>query len=163
MWPINSCLLVATLFLVFSGCAPNANTLLLFGQTQTLGVTINGSTTQQGAELTLGYRDLDIAIVPVTVAPQGGGNIIELKADATGTQKDVSHDALSVLGQFNANVTSSSPGVGLGKFFATGLAAKRLADGFAHQLGAPASDAPAAAAPAAAKAASVKPAAVPAH
>ena len=119
-----------------SACAPNENTLLMFGQAQTLGISISGSTTQQSVELTLGYRDIDIALVPTT-AGSNSRDIRKLQADAAGPKGAVSHDALSVLGQFDANAKSGSSEVGLGKFFATGLAAKRLADGFAHKMGAP--------------------------
>ncbi len=70
----------------FCACVPNPNATLLFAQSQTLGVSINASTTQQSAELTLGYRDLDIAIVPV-VAHQGSGEATQLKADALGPDK----------------------------------------------------------------------------
>jgi hypothetical protein len=96
-------------------------------------VTINGSTAQQGAELTLGYRDFDIAIVPVTVTQQTGA-VTQLKSTADPDQNQKFEDALSVLGQFEANANASAPQVGLGKFFATGTAAKVLADGFKAKL-----------------------------
>ena len=43
-------------------------------------------------------------------------------------------DAFSVLGQFELVTEGQQAKVGLGKFFATGLAARRLADGFASAL-----------------------------
>lgn len=51
--------------------------------------------------------------------------------------KNGDEDALSVLGQFqvDASAGSDQSGVGLGRFFATGSAASRLADGFAAKLG----------------------------
>ena len=57
-------------------------------------------------------------------------------------------DALSVLGQFEVRSSTRTADVGLGKFFATGLAAQKLADGFSDQIaGKPASPASAASAP----------------
>jgi hypothetical protein len=105
----------------------------MFGQTQTLGITINGSTTQQGAELTLGYRDFDIAVVPVSVT-QSTGDVTQIKSTANPDKSQSFEDALSVLGQFEANARAANPEVGLGKFFATGTAAKVLADGFKAKL-----------------------------
>jgi len=57
--------------------------------------------------------------------------------DLIQSTKNGDRDALSVLGQFSANGTGGSDGAGfqLGRFFATGSAASRLADGFSAQLG----------------------------
>src|SRR5258708_5960237 len=118
-------LILMPILFIIGGCVKDVNPPLLFGQTQTLGVTINGTAATQGAELTVGYRDYDIAVVPTTVT-QGTGQVTQIKATA-GTDYT---DGLSVIGQFEANAKSSSPEVSLGKFFATGLAAKVLADGF---------------------------------
>ena len=118
---------------MLSACtATNPNMPLIFGQSHTVGVSIGGSAIDQGVELTLGYKDKDIAIVPVTVK-QADGSSTSVKS----TAGDGHQDALSVLGQFELNSDAKQGEVGLGKFFATGLAAKRLADGFAHKLGAP--------------------------
>jgi hypothetical protein len=121
-------LLPATLF---AGCTTgNINPPLLFVQTQTLGVTINGSSIQQNFEMTLGYRDFDVAIVPATVTQGGASTQVQSTVAGPGTS---GADALSVLGQFEAN-TRATPEVGLGKFFSTGLAAQKLADGFREKL-----------------------------
>ena len=122
--------------LVLCGCTPGTNPPLIFGQTHTLGVTINGSTTQQGAELTLGYRDFDIAVVPVSVTQQSGA-VTQIKSTADPDQNQKFEDALSVLGQFEANANATGPQVSLGKFFATGTAATKLADGFKEKLSQP--------------------------
>ncbi len=57
--------------------------------------------------------------------------------DLVTSTKGNDKDALSVLGQFtiDSNATKNGVGVGLGRFFATGSAASRLADGFAAKLG----------------------------
>lgn len=96
-------------------------------------MTINGSTTQQAAEITLGYRDFDIAVVPVSVTQQTGA-VTQIKSTANPDRNQSFEDALSVLGQFEANTKTANPEVGLGKFFATGTAAKVLADGFKAKL-----------------------------
>ena len=116
---------------VLAACSPTTNPPLLFGQTHTLGVAIHGSTTTQGADLTLGYRDFDIALVPVTATNAATGEVVQIRSGAGGGR---SVNALSVLGQFDVNARAATPGVGLGKFFATGLAADKLADGFKERL-----------------------------
>lgn len=140
-----------------AGCTPQTNLPLIFGQTETVGITANAGTTQQSGELTFGYRDIDVAIVPTTITDKSG-QVQQLKAEImeqgpTGCTHDT--DGLSVLGQFDVEVdkkadaaqkgdsattapTGTTPQVTLGKFFATGNAAKRLSDGFAHKLGDPA-------------------------
>ena len=115
--------------LVLSGCATTENMPLVFGQSQTVGITIGGSATDQGAEFTLGYKDKNFAVVPVTVK-QKDGNSTQVRAQASAGFED----ALSVLGQFEVTSSTNSNNVGLGKFFATGNAAKTLADGFSSKL-----------------------------
>lgn len=104
------------------GCSTE-NLPLVYGQSMDVGITISGSMPEQAAELTLGFRDKNIAVVPTTRQAQ--------VPDKTGTHLD----ALSVLGQFETEAEAAQPKVSLGKFFATGMAAKTLADGFKCQLG----------------------------
>ena len=119
---------------VLSGCEVVPNPPLVFAQSQTLGVTIAGAPASQGGEFTVGFRDWNVAVVPVTVT-QGDGTVTALTASANKEAGQDFQDAFSTLGQFEAEVEgSSSPKVGLGKFFATGLAAKVLADGFAKSM-----------------------------
>lgn len=105
-----------------------------------MGVAISGNATEGGTELTVGYKDRDIAIVPVTVQ-QSDGSRTQLEATvAKGFQADQTvsgedKDAFSVLGQFDLKAGASPANTGLGKFFATGVAAGRLADGFACSMG----------------------------
>jgi len=124
-------LLTAFAALGLAGCATSQNMPLIFGQSHTVGIAISGSATDQGADFTLGYRDRDFAVVPVTVK-QNNGDSTQVKAIASADHQD----ALSVLGQFEVTSSTNSANVGLGKFFATGIAAKTLADGFAAKLGA---------------------------
>jgi hypothetical protein len=118
---------------VLTACSPTTNAPLFFAQTHTFGVGIQGSAGEQGASLVLGYRDLDVAIVPVAVT-DAAGQVTQLKGSATDAN-GTGINALSVLGQFNAKATSgAAPTVNLGTFFATGLAADKLADGFSAQI-----------------------------
>ena len=107
--------------LLAAGCA-SAPKVLVFGQVQNVGLSISGSAPEQRAEMTLGYKDYNIAVIPTDVSSEAS---------------DGFKDALSVLGQFDLNAKNegASQGVGLGKFFATGLAARVLAEGFACKLG----------------------------
>jgi|SRR5271166_2720993 len=117
------------IFPALSGCNSYPNPPLVFYQATTLGITANATGGTATPELSLGYRDTDVALVPVATntgvpitssLPGSGGQFV---------------DALSVLGQFQVDTAAATtPHVGLGKFFATGAAAKRLADGFAGQL-----------------------------
>jgi hypothetical protein len=124
-----------------AGCARPAGTMLVFGQTQTVGITIGGSVVDQGAVFSLGYQDRNFAIVPATVPAADGGSTQVLSTvgsrDCGGDPKcpGESLDALSVLGQFEVSTDSKTADVGLGKFFATGLAAQKLADGFSKKIG----------------------------
>jgi hypothetical protein len=137
---------------LLAACASQGNTMLVFGQTQTVGIAIGGSATDQGLSFTLGYQDRNFAIVPASVR-QADGNATQVvaKVGNPDTKVGQGEDALSVLGQFSVSTSSKTADVGLGKFFATGLAAQKLADGFRDQLSASASKAPPA--PAAASAA----------
>ncbi len=114
-----------------TACTTIQNPPLLFGQSHSVGIVIGGSAADNGAELTLGYKDRNIAIVPVTVKQQNGDS-----TQIKGTASAGFQDALSVLGQFEVNAKATQVETSLGKFFATGLAAKRLADGFAAKLAA---------------------------
>ncbi len=60
--------------LLVAGCSTSDNFPLIFGQTQTVGLSIGGSTTDQGAELVLGFKDKNIAIIPVTIRQADGGS-----------------------------------------------------------------------------------------
>lgn len=102
---------------------------LVFARTQTVGISVAGSVPDQGANVTIGFADRNLAVVPTTTA---NGDPIRSKAtDAAGQPFD---DALSVLGQFEANASGQNVSAGLGTFFSTGLAARNLAEGFQDKL-----------------------------
>jgi hypothetical protein len=102
---------------------------LIFGRTQTIGIGVQGSAADQGAAVTLGFNDRNIAIVPSTTM---AGEAI--RSVASGEEGQQFTDALSVLGQFEANAEGANVSAGLGTFFSTGLAARNLAEGFRDKL-----------------------------
>lgn len=129
MKTINTFLIAAGL-LTISGCAANQNLPLIFGQSQTVGISIGGGSSEQSVDFTLGYKDRNIAIVPIAIEVSEGQH-----AQVGSMSGENFDDSFSVLGQFEVRTDTSQGDVGLGKFFATGAAAKALADGFADKLG----------------------------
>jgi hypothetical protein len=103
-------------------------------QTTSVGITAASTGGQATPELTVGYRDVDVALVPVT---KGEMPIRSINPSGAGGKFS---DALSVLGQFDVGVAAKSgvvPGVSLGKFFATGTAASKLAEGYRCHIASP--------------------------
>jgi len=121
---------IVALLVILSGCASNQNLPLIFGQSQTVGISIGGNASDQGADFVLGYKDKNIAIVPIAVQVSEGSY-----AQVGSMSGENFDDSFSVIGQFEVKSGTSRGGdVGLGKFFATGAAAKALADGFSSKL-----------------------------
>jgi len=121
--------------LILSSCAKNQHMPLIFGQSQTVGISIGASTADQGADFTLGYEDKNIALVPIAISDKDGNMQYVGSSITDENNNDVFEDAYSVLGQFKVQTSTNAQGnAGLGKFFATGGAAKTLADGFSCQL-----------------------------
>jgi hypothetical protein len=128
----NKILLSGIAAMSLMGCATADEPLpLVFARTQTVGVAVAGSVPDQGASITLGYSDRNLAVVPTTT--REGHPIRSIAPD--GDNPDVHFDdALSVLGQFAVNAKAANPEVGLGTFFSTGMASRTLAAGFRDQL-----------------------------
>jgi hypothetical protein len=116
-----------------SGCNSSPDLPLVFYQATTVGITANASPAQASPEISLGYRDTDVAVVPVT----SNGNAIRAKnPNQVAGSKGKFEDALSVFGQFQVDTSAgTTSNIGLGKFFATGLAAEQLAIGFKYKEG----------------------------
>jgi hypothetical protein len=116
-----------------AGCATgNGEVPLIFGSSNVYGVSIGGSVADTGGEFVVGYKGLDLALVPVS-AVQGGTETF------VGANAGSGHlDSYSVIGQFSAQAGRRADGAnaGLGKFFATGWAAQNIANGFARKMGA---------------------------
>ena len=117
---------------VLAGCSEvPKNMPLVFGETITFGVGISGSTADQGVDVTLGLKTKNIAVVPVTMETSGGD-----RKQLTANLQAGHQDALSTLAQFESKTEAGTTAtIGLGKFFATGLAASQLAEGFKYALG----------------------------
>lgn len=129
---------------VLAGCGNVDGANLLFGQQQSVGLNMSASTTDQGTSLHLGFKDQDIAIVPVAVpnpSPDAGNSMTVIHGESSSKDHDTGGrnlDALSVFGQFDLDAGGGTAGggnVALGKFFATGVAATSLADGYKAKLG----------------------------
>ena len=114
---------------ILSGCNTTADVPLVFVQTTSVGISASATGGTATPELTVGYRDVDVAVVPVT----RGGLLINSVNPQNGAQFS---DALSVIGQFQVGANANTaPNVTLGKFFATGTAASKLAEGYRCQAG----------------------------
>src|SRR5262245_14890970 len=105
-----------------SGCATAPS--LVFGQSHSVGITMGGGASDMGAELSIGYKDRDIAVVPVAIVKDDGtinqdGMVSSKVSSVRGDGYDT--DSLSVLGQFKVDADAGENTAGLGKFFATGL------------------------------------------
>lgn len=113
-------------------CA-SSGTPLIFGSTTTFGVTVNATPDTQGFDFTLGYKDKNLAIVPVAVTTDGRVQEITAWSKECGDKRD----ALSVFGQFTSkgdwallSAEDKKGQVKLDRFFATGIAASHLANGY---------------------------------
>ena len=124
---------------------------LLFLRTDVVGINIGGSLAEQGLKFDLGYTNRNLALVPV-FAPGAGKKMYGLfgrvdPTDADARPTDALQDAYSVLGQFSANTETAKLGLGLERYFATGVAAYNLGESLRTVIArAPAAPAPAASA-----------------
>ena len=122
-----------------SACGGSVNPPLVFGQRQTVGLSIGGSAPEQGAHLDLGYKDWNFAIIPITVDTKTNAGVGQLSGYDNQTPVNIKdqagvQDTLSVFGQFSLDADAQTVQVGLDKFFATGLAARTLSEGFKEKL-----------------------------
>ena len=112
---------------------------MVFAQYGALGFSAGATAAQQGVDLTLGWKDRNVAIVPV-IGRDASGRSKDITAKVTNRpvagENPVDQDALSVLGQFefDSSTESGATQAGLGKFFSTGVAAQKLSDGFKVRL-----------------------------
>lgn len=128
-------LLVVSLFVLGACTGDKVNGTLVFGQVQTLGI---GISTAPTPGLTLGYKDANIALIPVAGADGSmyGGSQCAFAPEKDGDedfQSICDEDTLSVIGQFEVDADAQG-NVGLGKFFATGHAANSISEGFKAKL-----------------------------
>jgi len=156
---MKNIIIAAAATTLMAGCTSD-HAPLFFGQTQTAGIAIGVNPATSVPEITVGYKDANIANVPTAIMQpdgsflplNGAAQVGENRTEDSGNERD----AYSTFGQFDVNVGTgssvsqknegSSGAVGsqtvpsgstpdakiaLGKFFATGLAARYLAQGFA--------------------------------
>jgi hypothetical protein len=122
------------LAMALAGCYSTQNPPLVFLQATTVGISASTTGSSGTPELALGYRDIDVALVPVT--DEAGRQIRAKNPNPNAGGKGKFEDALSVFGQFQVNTNAGAQtSAGLGKFFATGLAAEQLAVGFKYKEG----------------------------
>lgn len=115
-------LVLVAAVVAFGGCS-SQHAPLVFGQAHSVGIAVGTNPANQTPEITVGYKDVDIAIVPTVY--DGNGQLIQGAVDG-------GFDAYSTFGHFSTTAATTT-GVGLGKFFATGNAAVALGAGFGCQ------------------------------
>jgi len=109
---------------------------LVFVQTNALGIDIQTAISTEGPQFTIGYAGRNLAMIPITMeSPDGtltrmGSKFFDGKSDGALTATD----ALSVFGQFAANSETAAFNYGLNRFFTTGVAARRLTEGFRARI-----------------------------
>ena len=66
---------VAIIAALTRGCASQGDLPLMFGQTHSVGLSLSlsGSTTEQGVDLALGFKDKDLPIVPIDPQAEADG------------------------------------------------------------------------------------------
>lgn len=123
--------------LILCACSTAPAPPLFFGEQVTVGINIGTVAGTQGVDFTLGYKDQDVAVVPVGAVSSGQGQAVTAHTrDGADTDTPADVDALSVFGQFEGQGAQPAGGgpttrkVALGRFFATGLAASNLAEGY---------------------------------
>jgi hypothetical protein len=102
---------------------------LTFADKTSVGVDISAS--EQGAELAVGFKTKSLALVPIAVRTKDSSGhytkVNTLQAE-DGTKKD----AYSTFGNFTLDsqgeAGTASVSVGLGRFFATGVAAQKISE-----------------------------------
>ena len=113
-----------------AGCA--GSTLpVIFADKTSVGIDISGS--EQGVDLSLGFKTRSLSVVPVAVMRKDkDGNVVEvvkMGGEDKDAKNDVIKDSFSTFGNFTVDTGVRGPAaeIGLGRFFATGVAAQKIA------------------------------------
>lgn len=115
---------------VLTGCGAGQESPMVFMQRDNLGLLVSGSAVDAGATINVAYEGKNIAIIPVSYE-ESTGKRRRVTSESGNGQKDT----LAVFGRFKADAEAGpETSAGLGKFFATGLSAVRISDGFKHHL-----------------------------
>lgn len=135
--------LILPLFMigVLAGCTTLDSSPLIFGQGITVGISAGAASTNTSPEIVIGFKQANFAVVPTVipadVPPLPGENEPTRRIAAFGSGPTGLEDALSTFGSFSNNTKVGE--VELGVFFATGVAAQRLSQGFCYAVAANAS------------------------
>lgn len=120
--------------MLLAGCAGSTLPVVFTDQTS-VGIDISG--TEQGVDLVLGFKTRSMSIVPVAVMRKDkDGNVVEVvrmggkDKQKTNDDDGVVKDSFSTFGNFTVDteVRGVTASVGLGRFFATGVAAQKIAE-----------------------------------
>lgn len=101
---------------------------LVFTDKTTLGIEASGG--GEGApEISLGFKTTSVAVVPVAVRRQGENGAVAEVVPLQAHAANGSTDAYSTFGNFTTDTSAgaATATVGLGRFFATGIAAQNIA------------------------------------
>jgi hypothetical protein len=111
---------------LLAGCT--TDTPLVFAKANTYGASIAGSVPDQGANLTLGYRAANLAVVPVT-AHDASGQVVPVLADLVSNRQS-SKEAFATFAHFESTLGTPAKAC-LGDTFATGYAARYVSQSLA--------------------------------
>lgn len=124
-------------FFMISGCAIKHSDVMLFGTNTKYGVSIAADQPENTPHLNLGYKRQEFVWMPM-VANGDKESVIQSKVKGQsvqelkyiGKESDKNEDTYSVLASFGSQVEAStgSAGVGIAQYFATGMAARKLAE-----------------------------------
>ena len=91
-----------------SGCGYDRNPPILVAVSDTVGISASGGASDQGADLTLGFKGRKLAVVPVSVTLATGDQALIALRDGS-ENKEKSHSVLATLyAQGAAGTTSAS-------------------------------------------------------
>lgn len=135
-------LLVIAGTMLLSGCIPSHSDTLIFGTQTKLAVDLSINSTTNVPSMTVGYTRQEGVWMPLYVNSRdsrfssfSSGKVFRNFTSGVSGLKYVGNeennrDTYSVLASFGANISggSNSSGVGIAQYFATGIAARKLAD-----------------------------------
>jgi len=128
--------------MLLSGCIPSHSDTLVFGTQTKLAVDLSLNSTTNVPSMTVGYTRQEGVWMPLYVNSRdsrysnfSSGKIFRNFTSVVSSLKYVGNeennrDTYSVLASFGANISggSNSSGVGIAQYFATGIAARKLAE-----------------------------------
>lgn len=141
-------LCIVGLTLTIAACDQLADPPIIFIQKHKVGIAIEGSPIDQSAKFVLGVEDENYAILPLT-SPQEhlkNGKILRNRTRSVAKQHSfpkgnstrgfIDEDTFSVFGQFEVGTSQNNATrqINIGKFFATGFAARSLAEGYKNLM-----------------------------